>query len=101
MKKMLVLLMVLAVAVFANAQLVETVILDQLAGPPPGDYQGIPSYEPSTWLLIGLVPHDYNPGQDPFTGIARMKLDLIAATVRLRIRRRIRPLTARSKILRW
>jgi hypothetical protein len=77
MKKMLVLLMVLAVAVFANAQLVETVILDQLEGPPPGDYQGIPSYEPSTWLLIGLVPHNYG-GPDPITGIARMKLDLIA-----------------------
>ena len=72
MKKLLVLLMVLAVSAISTAATVE---LEIVGGPAPvGDFGGIPSYEGSTWINIGLVASGFGTGLPD--GIYRMKTDI-------------------------
>jgi hypothetical protein len=55
MKKFLVLSLVLAIVSAASAASVDLVIDSVISGTQLPDYQGLPSYMPSTWLKIGFV----------------------------------------------
>lgn len=74
MKKCIVLLAVFCLASMASAATVELVIDSMISGVQNEDFGELPSYEPSTWLKIGVVNHDFGTGAPD--GVFEMKLDL-------------------------
>ncbi len=67
MKKLFVLVLVLAISSMATAASVD---LQIIAGPTPGDYEGIPSYNPSDTITIALVSSGM--GTEPWEVIGLM-----------------------------
>ena len=61
MKKLLVLALVLALSSIATASMA-MVSLEVTAGESTGNFEGIPSYEDSTWITIGLMQSDFGTG---------------------------------------
>ena len=76
MKKLLVLVLVLAISSIATAATIDVVILD---GPEHGDFEGIPSYQPSDWIVIGVIPDGFSQNP-PMDDIGRMKIAQVTGT---------------------
>ena len=75
MKKLFVLMIVLAISSMATAA---TVTLTIIGGATPGDYQGTPSYDPSDTIQIALVISGIT-GSEPWDVIGSMRVDDITS----------------------
>ena len=75
MKKLLVLALVLALSSMATAAMVG---LEVTEGASTGSFEGIPSYEDSTWITISLVESDFGTGYSD--GIFQITIDKATAT---------------------